>query len=72
MNKQSGGNAVLIITVVITLLIVFIFGTVIGFNVAVNNIESCEKVDCNVFGKNAINATTCEICKNSILRIGAG
>ena len=73
MNKRSGRAVALIITIVIVILIAFIFGTVVGFNVAVRNIGECKPIDCNILGATkADNLTACEVCPGSVLRIGAG
>lgn len=73
MNKRSGAriNVLLIVFVIIVIGMAFVAGTLIGFNTAISNIESCVKVNCGTLGGN-ITATSCEICKQSILRIGAG
>jgi len=59
-------NTFLIFFFIVAVLAAFVFGTATGFSIAVKELAGCEIVSCADL---EINATTCEICPETGLRI---
>lgn len=66
-KKKSSFKGVWITLIVLVIIAgAFLFGTAVGFNVAVRELSGCEQVSCNELG---VDADICEICPEKGIHI---